>query len=146
MDDAEKLAYEHSWNMFDKHATQRMQSINFFLGVLGGVSAAAFAFSDKYSGWVLIIIGIFTMLITFVFRLLEDRNKKLVKISEESLKKFEEILSIKSEIDVKFIVKADEESKKGGSSYAKAISKLFYIAYTMGLAMCLLGILTIFSH
>ena len=92
--DKDKL-FQHAWQYFELHAIQRISLIKYYIGLYSlYITASGYivfhdpivASGDKF---IVTILSIFIILITFVFYLLDQRNRDLIHLAEDSLKKYE---------------------------------------------------------
>ena len=90
--DTKTLALYYAWDHFAYHAQQRQTVFNFFLLLIGGCVAAYSstmgAGGGEYS-YFRSFLGAVLVLASLVFWRLDQRNARLVKISEEALKELE---------------------------------------------------------
>lgn len=82
------LSFEHAWKYFEVHSQQRMTVFNFYITVVGLLSAGC-GISLQQGGdfiYFSIVLGLSITFITFIFYKLDDRVSVLIKKSERALK------------------------------------------------------------
>ena len=85
----EKMRFELSWRHFDFHARQRTQLFHFFIILTPFVFGGCFiVFKDRHlvGYWPCVIAPIAGACLSFIFFLLDRRNKQLYRVSEEALR------------------------------------------------------------
>ena len=90
--DTKTLALYYAWDHFAYHAQQRQTVFNFFLLLVGGCVAAYSSTMGHGGGeysYFRSFLGAVLALASLVFWRLDQRNARLVKISEEALKELE---------------------------------------------------------
>lgn len=90
---------KHAWDYFALHAQQRLATFNFFLifsSVLLGALVTTFQKEFRVP-FVAVPIGLFLVLLAFIFWKLDSRNKQLVKNAEDGLRSLEEKWKSQSE-------------------------------------------------
>lgn len=133
-DSQKNLAYEHAWRMFDKHAKQRVQCLNYYILIFAAMFASSARIYASEDPLVFSLLGsILFPLITYVFHRFEIRNSQLIKLSERPLIKIEDTLYLKSGVDVWFIRKSDRLSSATGISYGGSFKILFYFGYILSI-------------
>ena|ERR1700687_4168967 len=88
----EKMRFELSWRHFDFHARQRTQLFHFFIILTPFVFGGCFiVFKDRHlvGYWPCVIAPIAGACLSFIFFLLDRRNKQLYRVSEEALRALE---------------------------------------------------------
>jgi len=79
---------EHLWRYFALHAQQRISVFNFFV-VFSGVIATGIGGAlqaGRPMTFLVVVLGVLLMVLSFVFFRLDRRNSDLVKISERALR------------------------------------------------------------
>lgn len=131
MDDDEvlKLALDHAWNWFAKHAAQRMQLMNYLLLAISFILAA---YGTTLSAKRPVVAGAIALLgafVTLVFWRLDVRTIELQKAAEGALAKIESRLSQRARVSVEFVA----PTRKSASRLAR------YRVLTRALAMTSAG-------
>ncbi len=131
---AVKLAMDHAWAWFSLHATQRLQSVNFFLVAIAFLSAAFVTAAKEKMYEVASGVAILGVVTSYLFYKIELRIRYLLHASEDAIKPLQkrlvEALDIKA-LDISEIVEAE---RPGEWKY----SKVFWCLYTAtGIAFAL---------
>lgn len=116
------IAYKYAWDWFEYHAKQRLTTFNFLLIILGALGYGYWAFRDNKE--ISFAIGIFGVIVSFAFLILEIRNTLLVDDGRQALDRLEgarngkgfepfDKLGIRKE-DLKRIGLIKEDKGKGG--------------------------------
>lgn len=89
-----QLAMEHAWKYFEVHAAQRLSIFNFFVVMLGSVTAGVAATFETSHNWSYIglVLSFVLLLLSFVFWKLDQRTAFLVKHAEQVLIEAEKAL------------------------------------------------------
>lgn len=116
------------WDHFKLNAEQRLKSFNFFLLVAifanGGVINAI---DKKLSPALLLLLGAFLCVLSFVFWLADTRSKNLLRLSVEAL------LEMESSYSEKFqLFKLDSEARNDVARYSVAIGTLLVVQFAFG--------------
>jgi hypothetical protein len=87
---------DHAWDYFALHADQRLKTFHFYILLETGLVAAMLvaARAGTFNIWTYWVIGIFMVLLSFVFWKIDQRTKGMIKVSEEVLKEFEHQVTI----------------------------------------------------
>ena len=145
--DTKTLALYYAWDHFAYHAGQRQTVFNFFLLVIGGCIAAWSATigedGSEYS-YFRSFLGVVLALASLVFWRLDQRNARLVKVSEDALKELEARMA--KDIDVPSIrLMAKAEKNVSGFPFSKIESfgqiygLIFAVSGMVGIAMAILS-------
>ena len=129
---------EHVWKYFDRHAEQRLKTMNFYILLAAGILTvtAALARDTTFStAWPFPFLLAF---VSFIFWKLEKRNRDLVWLSEHALKAIEDTFELPNDCDGKphrlklfHRQEAELEEKQNGPSgnayftYSKCFNWLF---------------------
>jgi hypothetical protein len=114
--EANKIARDYAWNWFELHASQRMQTYNFFLVATAFLIAGFSALLDKHP-IAAVGIALTGSWLSVWFNRLDARTRQLVKAAERALKVSDAMLP-----DPQFrIVEAVERIETGASSYRHVI-------------------------
>jgi len=89
---AQKDVRDHAWDYFQLHANQRIATFNFYIAVSGLVTTGLVASFHKaveapYLG---IVLGLLLIAFSYIFLMLDARNRRLVHFGEEALMLCEE--------------------------------------------------------
>ena len=146
--DTKTLALYYAWDHFAYHAGQRQTVFNFFLLVIGGCVAAWSATigeSGAEYNYFRSFLGVVLALASLVFWRLDQRNARLVKVSEEALKDLEAQMA--KDINVPSIrMMAKAEKKASGFPFSKIESfgqiygLIFAVSGVVGIAMAIVSV------
>lgn len=83
---AREVARDFAWKHFDLHAKQRIEVFKSYLTLITLIFAGyGVAFQTKNYG-LGILLALFSLIVSFFFRQLDERTKALIKLSETYLK------------------------------------------------------------
>lgn len=119
------------WDHFKLNAEQRLKSFNFFLLVAIFVNGGVInAIDKKLSPALLLLLGIFLCVLSFVFWLADTRSKHLLRLSVEAL------LEMEASYQQKFqLFRLDKCSRSSLSRYTVAIGTLLGVQFVFGLVL-----------
>ena len=119
------------WDHFKLNAEQRLKSFNFFLLVAIFVNGGVInAIDKKLSPALLLLLGIFLCVLSFVFWLADTRSKHLLKLSVDAL------LEMEASYQEKFqLFRIDKASRSSVSRYTVAIGTLLGVQFVFGLVL-----------
>jgi len=163
---------DYIWKYFEIHANQRIMLFKFYIGFCGlFISAIGYLLTKFHSGnsnetvllLILLILSVFLIVITHIFRGLDKRNKDLIEYAEDSLKHLEEKIpsniNIISSMDIdineiKIFTKEKNKANKDGHSFighTKYFNRLFIFTYLLGyfvliLCLCKLKVIAWLCH
>jgi len=124
--EASKVALDHAWAWFSLHATQRLQSVNFFLIAVAFLSAA-FVTAAKEELFALAagvaLLGAFT---SYIFYRMELRIRSLIHAAEHAIQPLQDGLAKTLQIDELRIVSHVEVEKPGEWKYSKVFRYLYF--------------------
>jgi amino acid permease len=145
--DTKTLALYYAWDHFAYHAQQRQTVFNFFLLLIGGCVAAYSSTIGENGGeynYFRSFLGAVLVLASLVFWRLDQRNARLVKISEEALKELEARMA--KDINVPSIRLMANGQKKISrfpfskiESFGQIYGLIFAVSGLVGLAMAILS-------
>ena len=134
--DAEKTALEHAWAWFSLHATQRLQSVNFFLIAVAFLSAA-FVTAVKEQMYVLAGgIAILGACVSYFFYRMERRIRSLLHAAEDAMAPLQERLATALNMQALRMVSRVDYGQPGEWKYSKVFRYLYIItaaAFVLGL-------------
>ncbi len=87
--------YDYAWRYFQLHAAQRISLIRYYIVVLSiyitgsGYFLVKFSLASHTEEIGLIFFSIFFILLTIIFWLLDNRNRTLIHLAENSLRSYE---------------------------------------------------------
>lgn len=144
--DTKTLALYYAWDHFAYHAGQRQTVFNFFLLVIGGCIAAWSATigeSGAEYNYFRSFLGVVLALASLVFWRLDQRNARLVKISEDALKDLEARMA--KDIDVPSIrLMAKAEKSVSGfpflESFGQIYGLIFAVSGVVGIAIAIVSV------
>ncbi len=119
------------WDHFKLNAEQRLKSFNFFLLVAIFVNGGVINAIDKnLSPALLLLLGIFLCVLSFVFWLADTRSRQLLKLSVDAL------LEMEASYQEKFqLFRIDKASRSAVSRYTVAIGTLLGVQFVFGLVL-----------
>jgi amino acid permease len=146
--DTKTLALYYAWDHFAYHAQQRQTVFNFFLLLIGGCVAAYSSTMGEGGAtynYFRSFLGIVLALASLVFWRLDQRNARLVKISEDALKELE--AQIAKEINVPSIRLMANAQKNVSrfpfskiESFGQIYGLIFAVSGIVGIAMAILSV------
>ncbi len=141
--DVGKLAIDHAWNWFKFHAEQRMVLVRFYLIMVGALGAGYASMSGMHDGSIALVIALVGMVVSLLFRRLDLRVSKLIKIGEAVLEKEQlQLYEILKYDEIKIIQRTNEESAGNLTSYRKIFGFMYWSA---GFAFLFLGLISLNS-
>jgi len=145
--DTKTLALYYAWDHFAYHAGQRQTVFNYFVLLIGGCVAgysATMGQSGAEYTYFRIFLGVVLALASLVFWRLDQRNARLVKVSEEALKDLE--AQIAKEINVPSVRLMTNTEKNVSrfpfskiESFSQIYGLIFAVSGLVGLAMAILS-------
>jgi hypothetical protein len=120
-DQMEKDARDHAWNYFAIHASQRMQTFNFFLVATAFLIAAYASLVEKHPipAFVTAVVGAW---VSYWFHRLDARTRQLIKASERALKIMQMRLANRTNVNEMKILETVEKAGYGASTYKVVIA------------------------
>jgi hypothetical protein len=134
--DIEKAALEHAWAWFSLHATQRLQSVNFFLITIAFLSAAFVTAAKEQMYLVAGGVAILATSISYFFYRLERRIQSLVKAAEAAIEPLQESPARELGLESLQMVSLVEHGGAGEWKYSKVFRYLYLetgTAFVLGL-------------
>jgi hypothetical protein len=147
--DAKKMFREYAWEYFKLHAGQRLQTFNFFLivaGLLAGGTTALVKETGPAHG-ITIPLGLALTALSFVFWMLEQRTKHLVKNAEAALKYLDSLEVLEDKQQVTHVLRLfdhdDHVVKVRGwcVSYSRCFNIIFLVFGLLGIVLAVAGVL-----
>src|SRR5262245_16220591 len=143
--DTKTLALYYAWDHFAYHAGQRQTVFNYFVLLLGGCVAAWSATigqSGAEYNYFRIFLGVVLALASLVFWRLDQRNARLVKVSEDALKDLEAQMA--KDIKVPSIRLMENAGKRVSKfplleSFGQIYGLIFAVSGIVGIAMAILS-------
>ena len=145
--DTKTLALYYAWDHFAYHAQQRQTVFNFFLLLIGGCVAAYSSTMGDSGGeynYFRSFLGVVLALASLVFWRLDQRNARLVKVSEDALKKLEARMA--NDINEQSIRLMENAGKKVSSfpfskieSFSQIYGLIFAVSGMVGIAMAIVS-------
>jgi hypothetical protein len=134
-DESRKEAMKHAWDWFALHATQRMQSVNYFL-VAAAFLFAAFTTVSKDDKHALALgISVLGACLSYVFYRLERRVRSLIHAAEHAIEPLEKELATVTQIPALEIVSRVRTPMPGTWVYSKVFRWLYAssgLAFVLG--------------
>lgn len=147
MDKCDYYKYrEYHWSYFSMHGDQRLKTFNFYL-IASAIFIGGFVNMIKDGDEVLLgfILPYILSFISFIFWKLDVRTKRMIKISENAIKKIDDLLidsvddSIRNELNIfrhdDFLVEKLKSSKSvlvNHMSYSKCFNAIFLMMGLLG--------------
>ena len=136
---------QQAWKYFELHAGQGLTIFNFYIALCSAIATGLVAtFHAEFSHPNLrCLFGILLILFSFVFWMLDERAKLLIKNAEAALKFFEEQDS--KEIAVTHVFRREEiltvhaKSARLHLSYSKCLNLVFGLFAFLGFAALIWG-------
>jgi hypothetical protein len=125
-DEAVKQALDHAWEWFSLHATQRLQSVNFFLVAVAFLSAAFVTAVKEQMYFLAGGIALLGACISLFFYRMERRIRSLVQAAECAMEPLEKELADCVGVDAVRLVSHVEEAKPGEWKYSKVFRYLYF--------------------
>jgi hypothetical protein len=130
----EKIALEHCWAWFSLHATQRLQSVNFFLIAMAFLSAAFVTAAKDRMYLVAAGVAVLATATSYFFYRIERRIRSLLHAAEKAISPLQKRLADVLDIESLSIVDRVEEAQPGEWKYSKVFR---YLYFTTGAAFAL---------
>jgi len=134
--DTKTLALYYAWDHFAYHAQQRQTVFNFFLLVVGGCVAAYSAMigeSGAEYSYFRSFLGAVLALASLLFWRLDQRNARLVKVSEEALKKLEARMANDiNEPSIRLIETAGKKVARFPFSKIESFGQIYGVVFAVG--------------
>ena len=92
--DLYSVALDHAWQWFSLHADQRIKTLHLYVLFLALFTAGYGTFSQIHNRPLSIAVALIGVIVTASFWILEERNRRLVKIGEAALSEIEDLLSV----------------------------------------------------
>ncbi|MDX2002484.1 MAG: hypothetical protein SFW35_08625 [Chitinophagales bacterium] len=130
---------KYLWEFFSYHASQRLNTFNFYLILSGAVITGIFTADAKEQSVVSLILSLILSLISFIFQKLDSRNKRFIKLSEKGLMDIEDRIDYGefSDIanDIKIITSIEQYTKKENVyfTYSKCFTIIFGVFFLLGI-------------
>lgn len=137
--DNEKLdiGFKYAWDYFSYHASQRMQSFNFFLVSTAIILNGYLLCVEKKLYFPAIIIGILGFCFSICFLIIDNRNSQLVKNGEKALKHYESLFWTDEQVQ---IITRDDERIQNTPRW-KRVGPSFRVMITVSAIVFFLGII-----
>jgi len=83
-----QAAWEHAWKYFNVHATQRMSVFNFYLILVGLLTAGMVKTFERDFPfpWLGCVLGATLVIMSFIFWRFDERTRFLIRCGEDALK------------------------------------------------------------
>jgi len=134
-----KIAESMSGRWFSIHSEQRLKLFNFYLVLFAGSLTLLAGSWTRQNYGLLILVGFFLLVITFVFKQLDKRTATLVKKAEFSLNEIEKDLAEFLSPKVRILWEAN---KKGDSlTYRQAFNVIYILSTIIAFVSILCGVL-----
>jgi hypothetical protein len=134
--EAEKMALDHAWEWFSLHATQRLQSVYFYLVAIAFLSAAFVTATKDKMYVVASVVAILASSISYFFYRMERRIRSLLHAAEDVIGPLQDRLSQSTGLEAIRIVSRVEDGEPGEWKYSKVFRYLYVTtgaAFVLGL-------------
>ncbi|NBD31451.1 MAG: hypothetical protein GVY17_00360 [Cyanobacteria bacterium] len=135
-DEIPEKTIEYAWKWFEYHAGQRLIAFRFFLILLGAVLVSVRDSIEKEQFFFIGVIGGISFVISLAFLAIEVRNKQLVDLGREALKKIENS-SFKQDYNLLKLAHNSLEERHWLLSYSFWLNSIFILCAI--LSFCLVG-------
>jgi hypothetical protein len=129
-----KIAVDHAWNWFALHATQRLQSVNFFLVAMAFMTAAYVTAIKEELFLIAAGIAVLAMSTSYFLFRMERRIQYLIHAAEEALNPIQDAVATKLTLPQMNIVARVAETNPGGWKYSR-VFKFMYSTTAAGFAL-----------
>ena len=153
----ERIFREGAWKYFILHAEQRLKLFQFYITISTALLGGGFLIIRLGDAqWILIIFGLFSSFVSFIFWKLDIRTRNLVKLGEEALKTMDKSHEIPDLEDGpsplklferdEFLVKKHSGSFRlnGHFSYRRCFEWVFLTGGSLGFLGAIYGIYQLF--
>lgn len=137
---ARNTALDHAWAWFSLHATQRLQTVNFFLVATAFLTAAFVTAAEKKLHVVAAAVAVLAICVSYYFYRMERRIQSLIHASEDAIGPLQQTLADKLNVDAIRIVAHVEHPGPGEWKYSRVFRLLFFttgILFACGFAYAL---------
>lgn len=126
---------DYLWQHFVFNAEQRLKAFNFFVVFSVFANGGFFAALEKsLPRWVFVVIGIFIVVLSLVFAIVDARSQSLLKLAVPGLKEYEKRFPEHSRLFAR-----DADRHAGVVRYTIAFRILFAMQAAFGLAVIVFG-------
>jgi len=129
--DHAKTALDHAWDWFSLHATQRLQSVNFYLIAIAFLSAAFVTAVKEKMDAVAAGVAVLAIATSFFFYRMERRIRSLIHAAEGALGPLQDSLANTLNIPALRIVATVEAGNPGEWKYSKVFRYLYFTTALM---------------
>lgn len=146
----QKDKYEHLWKYFQLHANQRISLIRYFIVFFtiyitgSGYLLVRFRFEGHIEEIAVIFFSIIFILITIEFKCLDSRNRELIHLAEDSLRKIEENSDLDKHERI-FTKEKDFTYKSDSKRHTQCFKSIHNIAIIVAIALILFSLCSCFS-
>jgi len=143
--------FDHAWKYFELHATQRISLIRYFIAFFSLYVTAAgymlikFCQPDILEELAVLTLSIIFILLTIIFKLLDARNRDLIHLAEESLRKIEEKNKF-DEAECIFKKEMEQTYRNDPVRHSRCFKWIFHIACITSWLLLLFSLLQILNR
>lgn len=133
--DSIELALDHTWSWFSLHASQRLQSVNFFLVAIAFLSNAFVTAIKEHLYLIAAGVSVLAISTSFFLYKMERRIRSLIHSSEHALSSLQNTLSNALGLPSIKIVSAVENAGPGEWKYSRVFRYLYGVtafAFALG--------------
>lgn len=134
-------ALRHAWDWFDLHSKQRMQTVNFYIILVGAILAGSGAALKEKQYLYSALLGFLLTLMSALFFAMDRRARVLVRVGESALRREEELLAKDTGNQEVELVGASDHSSKGALTYGRIFYTMFVVMGTLGIALLVASVL-----
>ena len=128
-------ALKHAWDWFDLHAKQRMQTINFYIVLVGAIIAGSGAAIKDEQYAFSALLGVVLVLVSALFFAMDRRARILVRVGEAALRQEEDALASATGNKSLSMVEASDRSSARSITYGQIFYAMFVAFGLVGAAI-----------
>jgi hypothetical protein len=140
---ARRAAASYAWEYFRYHARQRQEVFRFYIIIVGALIAGDISSADVFQNH-RYVFGLVLLVLSILFKRLDQRSHRLIKLAEAYLKIEEQCLSTelpfrKEDNDkIKILTGSDSPANRGRilASFRQIYTVIFVLGGFIGLLMC----------
>ena len=140
--DARSRAASYAWEYFKYHARQRQEVFRFYIVIVGALTAGYISSTEAFPNY-RYVFGLLLLIISILFKRLDQRSHKLIKLAESYLKVEEQHLSDELDLNadsdkIKILTGSDLPANKGRflATFRQIYTAIFLIGVMIGLFIC----------
>lgn len=127
---AQHILHKQAWDYFAIVAAQRLTTLNFYVIISSVIASAQFTvLVSNQRSRVAALLGVLLVFLSYVFWKWDRRSSDMVKVAEDALKYFENLVGWDDEGDVPHVVKVLRREEYLTNQLRKKRSLLFWRNY-----------------